>query len=61
MIKQGGKFKIQGNEFEAKAPEPMLTSRGEKDSGIIVYPEQNIRIVKINNIYLSYEKTHTLD
>jgi hypothetical protein len=39
MIKQGGSFKIQGNEFQAKAPEPMLTSRGEKDSGIIVYPE----------------------
>jgi preprotein translocase subunit SecB len=39
MIKQGGKFKIQGIEFEAKAPEPMLTSQGEKDSGIIVYPE----------------------
>ena len=39
MIKQGGSFKIQGNSFETKPPEPQLTSRGEKDTGIIVYPE----------------------
>jgi hypothetical protein len=39
MIKQGGSFKINKNSFETKPPEPQLTSRGEKDTGIIVYPE----------------------
>jgi hypothetical protein len=39
MIKQGGSFKINGNSFETKLPEPQLTSRGEKDTGVIVYPE----------------------
>jgi hypothetical protein len=39
MVKQGGSFKVAGTLFEIKVPEPQLTSRGEKDSGIIVYPE----------------------
>ena len=39
MIKQGGSFKINGNPFEIKPAEPLLTSKGEKDQGIIVYPE----------------------
>jgi hypothetical protein len=39
MIKQGGSFKINGNGFETKPAEPMLTSKGEKDTGVIVYPE----------------------
>ena len=39
MIKQGGLFKINGNVIETKPSEPMLTSKGEKDQGIIVYPE----------------------
>jgi hypothetical protein len=39
MIKQGGSFKIQGNTFETIPPEPLLTSRGERDTGVIVYPE----------------------
>ena len=39
MIKQGGSFKINGNAFETKPEEPLLTSKGEKDTGIIVYPE----------------------
>jgi hypothetical protein len=39
MIKQGGSFKINGNAFETKPAEPLLTSKGEKDTGIIVYPE----------------------
>ena len=39
MIKQGGSFKINGNSFEIKPAEPLLTSKGEKDQGIIVYPE----------------------
>jgi hypothetical protein len=39
MIKQGGSFKINGNSFEIKPAEPLLTSKGEKDTGIIVYPE----------------------
>jgi hypothetical protein len=39
MIKQGGSFKINGNAFETKPAEPMLTSKGERDTGVIVYPE----------------------
>jgi hypothetical protein len=39
MIKQGGSFKINGNAFETKPAEPLLTSKGEKDTGVIVYPE----------------------
>ena len=39
MIKQGGSFKINGVAFETKPSEPLLTSKGEKDQGIIVYPE----------------------
>lgn len=39
MIKQGGSFKINGNKFQTIPPEPQLTSRGESDKGIIVYPE----------------------
>lgn len=39
MIKQGGSFKINGSAFETKPAEPMLTSKGEKDTGVIVYPE----------------------
>jgi hypothetical protein len=39
MIKQGGSFKVNGMAFEIKPAEPLLTSKGEKDQGIIVYPE----------------------
>lgn len=39
MIKQGGTFKVAGVSFEIKVPEPQLTSKGEKDTGVIVYPE----------------------
>jgi hypothetical protein len=39
MIKQGGSFKINGNSFEIKPTEPLLTSKGERDAGVIVYPE----------------------
>jgi hypothetical protein len=39
MIKQGGTFKINEDSFKIIAQEPLLTSRGEKDGGIIVYPE----------------------
>lgn len=38
MIKQGGSFKIQGNSFQTIPPEPQLTSRGEKDTGVIILP-----------------------
>ena len=38
MIKQGGSFKINGNKFQTIPPEPQLTSRGEKDTGIIILP-----------------------
>lgn len=39
MIKQGGTFKINEDSFKIVAQEPLLTSRGEKDAGIIIYPE----------------------
>jgi hypothetical protein len=33
MIKQGGKFRINGVVINATLPETILTSRGEKDGG----------------------------
>jgi hypothetical protein len=39
MIKQGGTFKVAGVSFEIKVAEQMVTSKGEKDTGVIVYPE----------------------
>jgi len=39
MIKQGGTFKVAGVSFEIKVAEQMVTSKGEKDIGVIVYPE----------------------
>ena len=39
MIKQGGTFKVAGISFEIKVAEQMVTSKGEKDTGVIVYPE----------------------
>ena len=38
MLKQGGIFTLNGNNFQIKTPPPILTSRGEKDAGIIVIP-----------------------
>ena len=39
MIKQGGTFRINEDAFKIVANEPLLTSKGEKDAGVIVYPE----------------------
>ena len=39
MIKQGGTFKVAGISFNIKVAEQMVTSKGEKDTGVIVYPE----------------------
>lgn len=39
MIKQGGTFKVAGTSFNIKVAEQMVTSKGEKDIGVIVYPE----------------------
>jgi hypothetical protein len=36
MLKQGGKFRINGVVIDTKPTETMLTSRGEKDGGVIV-------------------------
>ena len=33
MIKQGGKFRINGVVIDTVPPETILTSRGEKDGG----------------------------
>lgn len=38
MLKQGGKCKINGVSYEIRTPEGILTSRGEKDPGIITLP-----------------------
>ena len=38
MTQQGGKLRILGNLFEIKIQETILTSRGEKDGGIIQSP-----------------------
>jgi hypothetical protein len=34
MLKQGGTFKVNKNEFKIIVDGPILTSRGEKDGGI---------------------------
>lgn len=38
MLKQGGKFSIKGYKFHIIPEEQLLTSKGEKDSGIITLP-----------------------
>lgn len=38
MLKQGGKFSIKGYKFHIIPEEQLLTSRGEKDTGIITLP-----------------------
>ena len=38
MLKQGGEFKIQGKKFKTLPPNQILTSKGEKDTGVIVIP-----------------------
>jgi hypothetical protein len=35
MLKQGGKFRINGVVIDTKPTEIMLTSRGERDGGVI--------------------------
>lgn len=38
MLKQGGKFSIKGYKFHIVPEEQLLTSKGEKDAGIITLP-----------------------
>jgi len=38
MLKQGGKFSIQGNKFKVVKDEQIVTSKGFKDEGIIQIP-----------------------
>ena len=38
MIKQGGEFKIKGKKFNITPSQQVLTSKGEKDAGIITIP-----------------------
>lgn len=38
MLKQGGEFKIQGKKFKTLPPNQILTSKGEKDTGVITIP-----------------------
>lgn len=43
MLKQGGKFKINGTPFETHPPERILTSKGEQDTGPIIIPGEDSR------------------
>ena len=38
MLQQGGKLRILGNLFDIRIQETIVTSRGEKDGGIIQSP-----------------------
>ena len=38
MLQQGGTCKIQGVSIDIVIVEKMVTSRGEKDTGAIIYP-----------------------
>ena len=38
MLKQGGEFKIKGKQFRTIPPNQILTSKGEKDAGVIQIP-----------------------
>ena len=43
MLKQGGEFKIQGKQFRTIPPNQILTSKGEKDAGVIQIPGLDTR------------------
>ena len=43
MLKQGGRFKVKGISYEITPIEKVLTSRGEKDGGIIQLPGEDSR------------------
>ena len=43
MLKQGGRFKVKGVSYEITPIEKVLTSRGEKDGGIIQLPGEDSR------------------
>ena len=43
MAKQGGTLKINNNKFKIVIDEPILTSRGIKDGGIIQMPDSDTR------------------
>ena len=43
MLHQGGEFKIKGVSYHIKPAEALLTSRGEKDCGIITIPGEDSR------------------
>jgi len=43
MLHQGGEFKLKGVSYHIKPAEALLTSRGEKDSGIVTIPGEDSR------------------
>jgi hypothetical protein len=43
MLKQGGTAKINNTKFKIIIDDPILTSRGEKDKGIIQIPDADTR------------------
>ena len=38
LLQQGGKLRILGNHFDIRIQETIVTSRGEKDGGIVQSP-----------------------
>jgi|TARA_Y100000385_G_C12903376_1_gene555242 hypothetical protein len=38
MLKQGGQFKLNGYRFNVTPKPQMVTSKGEKDKGVIIVP-----------------------
>lgn len=38
MLKQGGKFKIQENQFRIEVTNQVLNSKGERDGGVVKVP-----------------------
>jgi len=43
MLQQGGKFKMNGDSFEIKIRERILTTNGEVDGGVVKLPGDGAR------------------
>ena len=41
MLRQGGKFSLKGDQFYIEAPSPLLNSKGEVESALKEYNEEN--------------------
>ena len=43
MLKQGGRFKVKGVSYEINPIEKVVTSKGERDGGVIQLPGDDVR------------------